>query len=72
MLNKKRQGFAQKQQELARVKSEIARKRHLMLHTEGVRSHDNHVTVSGRSSDSKLADGIRVELDGGQEREKRE
>ena len=43
-----------------------------MPHTEGVRSHDNHVTVSGRSNDSKLADSICVELDEGQEREKRE
>ena len=41
-----------------------------MLHTEGIGSHGNHVTVTGMSGDSESTGGIRVENEG-QEREKK-
>lgn len=44
--------MSQKQQELARVKSEIARENHLKLHSEEAGSHDSHVIEETESHDN--------------------
>ena len=51
-MTKKRQLLSQKQQELARVKSEMARENHLKLHSGEAGSHDSHVTMGTESHDN--------------------